>query len=130
MEFLYQEGKTIKKGQLETEISRALTQWEKDFLGRGSVTVKTDILRDMVIVVLKGILTPAEYKLSETLEGLLSIKKIRANLVEAGRDKLGEIITEQTGEEVISFHTDISTRNGERVMIFKLTSDLEKKIML
>ena len=130
MEFLYQEGKTIKKGQLETEISRALTQWEKDFLGRGSVTVKTDILRDMVIVVLKGILTPAEYKLSETLEGLLSIKKIRANLVEAGRDKLGEIITEQTGEEVISLHTDISTRNGERVMIFKLTSDLEKKIML
>ena len=130
MEFLYQEGKTIKKGQLETEISRALTQWEKDFLGRGSVTVKTDILRDMVIVVLKGILTPAEYKLSETLEGLLSIKKIRANLVEAGRDKLGEIITEQTGEEVISFHTDISTRNGERVLIFKLTSDLEKKIML
>ena len=130
MEFLYQEGKTIKKGQLETQISRALTQWEKDFLGRGSVTVKTDILRDMVIVVLKGILTPAEYKLSETLEGLLSIKKIRANLVEAGRDKLGEIITEQTGEEVISFHTDISTRNGERVMIFKLTSDLEKKIML
>ena len=130
MEFLYQEGKTIKKGQLETEISRALTQWEKDFLGRGSVTVKTDILRDMVIVVLKGILTPAEYKLSETLEGLLSIKKIRANLVEAGRDKLGEIITEQTGEEVISFHTDISTRNGERVMIFKLTSDLEKKIIL
>lgn len=130
MEFLYQEGKTIKKGQLETEISRALTQWEKDFLGRGSVTVKTDILRDMVIVVLKGILTPAEYKLSGTLEGLLSIKKIRTNLVEAGRDKLGEIITEQTGEEVISFHTDISTRNGERVMIFKLTSDLEKKIML
>lgn len=130
MEFLYQEGKTIKKGQLETEISRALTQWEKDFLGRGSVTVKTDILRDMVIVVLKGILTPAEYKLSETLEGLLSIKKIRANLVEAGRDKLGEIITEQTGEEVISFHTDISTKNGERVLIFKLTSDLEKKIML
>ena len=130
MEFLYYEGKTIKKCQLEAEISRALTQWEKDFLGRGSVTVKTDILRDMVIVVLKGILTPAEYKLSETLEGLLSIKKIRGNLVEAGRDKLGGIITEQTGEEVISFHTDISTRNGERVMIFKLTSDLEKKIML
>ena len=99
-------------------------------MGRGSVTVKTDILRDMVIVVLKGILTPAEHKLSETLEGLLSIKKIRGNLVEAGRDKLGGIITEQTGEEVISFHTDISTRNGERVMIFKLTSDLEKKIML
>lgn len=80
----------------------------------------------MVIVVLKGILTPAEYKLSETQEGLLSIKKIRAELVEAGREKLGEIISELTGQEVVSFHTDISTRTGERVMIFILSSDLEK----
>lgn len=81
----------MTKGQMEAEISRALTQWEKDFLGRGSVTVKTDILRDMVIVVLKGILTPAEYKLSETAEGLLSIKKIRSDLVESGRDQLESI---------------------------------------
>ena len=122
--------KTIKKGQVESEISKALTQWEKDFLGRGSVTVKTDILRDMVIVVLKGILTPAEYKLSETPEGILSIKKIRANLVESGRDKLGEIIADKTGEQVISFYSDISTRTGERVMIFKLPSNLEEKITL
>lgn len=125
-EQLCQEAKIINKGQLEAEISKALTQWEKDFLGRGSVMVKTDILRDMVIVVLKGILTPAEYKLSETIEGLLSIKKIRADLVETGRDKLGQIIQEQTGKEVVSFHTDISTRTGERVMVFKLDSDLEK----
>lgn len=89
--------------------------------------VKADILRDMIIVVLKGVLTPAEYKLSETSEGLLSIKKIRADLVEAGRDKLGHIIREETGKEVISFHTDISTRTGERVMVFKLDSNLENQ---
>lgn len=83
----------------------------------------------MVIVVLRGILTPAEYKLCQTTEGILSIKKIRADLVEAGRDKLGEIIKEKTGEDVIAFHTDISTRTGERVMIFKLSCDLEKKLM-
>ena len=91
--------------------------------------MKTDILRDMVIVVLRGILTPAEYKVCQTSEGILSIKKIRADLVEAGRDMLGEIIIEKTGEEVITFHTDISTKTGERVMIFKLSGDLEKKLM-
>ena len=42
---------------------------------------------------------------------------------------LGEIIKEKTGEEVITFHTDISTKTGERVMIFKLSGDLEKKLM-
>lgn len=119
----------MPKGRLEAEISRALTQWEKDFLGRGSVTVKTDILRDMVIVVLKGILTPAEYKLSETSEGLMSIKKIRSDLIETGRGELDRILEELTGEEVITFHTDISTKTGERIMVFKLSLDIEKKLL-
>jgi len=121
-------GKAMTKGQLEAKISKELTQWEKDFLGRGPVMVKTDILRDMIIVVLKGLITPAEHKLSETTEGLLSIKRIRADLVEAGRDKLGEIIKEQTGEEVVIFHSDISTETGERIMVFKLSANLEDKI--
>ncbi|EXJ22983.1 hypothetical protein ADIAL_1606 [Alkalibacterium sp. AK22] len=115
---------------MEAEISKALTQWEKEFLGRGSVLVKTDILRDMVIVVLQGILTPAEYTLSQTPEGLVSIKKIRADLVEAGRDQLDEIIVNLTGEKVLSFHTDISTRSGERIMLFKLAADLESKLII
>ncbi|WP_028612478.1 DUF2294 domain-containing protein [Paenibacillus harenae] len=119
----------MPKGRLEAEISRALTQWEKDFLGRGSVTVKTDILRDMIIVVLRGILTPAEYKLSGTSEGLMSIKKIRSDLIETGREELDRIIEELTGEEVLAFHTDISTKTGERIMVFKLSSDMEKKLM-
>ena len=118
----------MTKGQLESEISKALTQWEKDFLGRGSVTVKTDILRDMVIVVLKGVLSPAEHRLSETQEGLLSVKKIRADLVESGRKELGEIIQNLTGQKVTIFHTDISTRTGERIMVFRLSSDLETKL--
>lgn len=118
----------MTKGQLESEISKALTQWEKDFLGRGSVTVKTDILRDMIIVVLIGILSPAEYRLSDNQEGLMSVKKIRADLVESGRRELGEIIHNLTGEEVKIFHTDISTRTGERIMVFRLSSDLELKL--
>ena len=32
------------KGALEAEISKALTHWEKNYLGRGSVSVKSDIL--------------------------------------------------------------------------------------
>ncbi|NCU18509.1 DUF2294 domain-containing protein [Pallidibacillus pasinlerensis] len=115
------------KGFIEAEISKAITQWEKEFLGRGSLSVKTDILRDMIIVNLQGILTPAEYLVCETKEGLLSIKRIRSDLVESGIKDLKEIILTITGEEVKSFFTDISTRTGERVMVFKLFNNLEKK---
>ncbi|WP_066304258.1 DUF2294 domain-containing protein [Bacillus sp. FJAT-29814] len=116
------------KGSIEAEISKALTQWEKSYLGRGSIAVKTDILRDMVIVTLNGILTPAEYALCKDKEGLLSIKMTRNSLVESGEADIKQIIFSITGQEVTSFYTDISTQTGERVMVFKLTGDLEKKL--
>lgn len=116
------------KGTLEAEISKALTHWEKNYLGRGSVSVKSDILRDMVIVVLRGILTPAEYSVCKDKEGLLSVKKSRNSLVESGLEELKKIILAVTGEEVISFYTDLSTNTGERVMVFKLSSDLQNKL--
>jgi uncharacterized protein YbcI len=116
------------KGILEAEISKSLTSWEKSYLGRGSISVKSDILRDMVIVTLHRILTPAEYSLCSDKEGLLSIKKNRNSLVESGQGDLKEIIFTITNQEVVSFHTDISTTTGERVMVFKLSSDLENKL--
>jgi len=116
------------KGTLEAEISQALTHWEKNYLGRGSVSVKTDILRDMIIVDLRGILTPAEYSLCKNMEGLLSIKENRNGLVESGIEDLKEMILSITGVHVKSFFTDISTNTGERVMVFKLSDDLENKL--
>ena len=116
------------KGIYESEISKAITQWEKDFLGRGSLSVKTDILRDMIIVNLQGILTPAEYRVCETNEGLLNIKRTRSELVESGQDDLNDLIFEITGVKVSSFHSDLSTVTGERVIVFKLEDNFEKLI--
>ncbi|WP_096154258.1 MULTISPECIES: DUF2294 domain-containing protein [Bacillus] len=113
------------KGMLESEISKALTQWEKDYLGRGSVMVKADIVRDMIIVTLKGVLTPAEYKLCVTAEGRLMIKNTRSNLVESGVETLRTIINEIVNIKVTSFHTDLSTKTGERVMVFKLENEIQ-----
>ncbi len=117
----------MTKGELENQLSRALTQWEREYLGRGSVLVKSDILRNMIIVSLKGVLTPAEQELAKTKDGLLSVKKIRADLVESGREQLGRMIGQITGESVISFYTDISTQTGERIMVFVLSDSLEQR---
>jgi len=117
----------LSKGEMENQLSSALTQWEKEYLGRGSVLVKTDILRNMIIVVLKGVLTPAEQVLAQTREGRLSVKKIRAELVESGTDQLESLVQQITGESVVSFHTDVSTRTGERIMVFMLAGSLEKR---
>lgn len=115
------------KGEMEDQISRALTQWEKEYLGRGPIFVKTDIVRNMIIVQLRGILTPAEQKLAETKEGMLSIKRIRSELIESGSEQLREMISSMTGKHVASIHTDISTHTGERIIVFLLTGNLEEE---
>ena len=120
----------MTKGTLESEISKALTHWEKQYLGRGSVSVKSDILRDMIIVTLRGILTPAEYSVCKDKDGLLSVKELRNSLVESGVDELKKIIFTTTGFEVTSFYTDLSTQTGERVMVFKLSGDLQHELVL
>ena len=58
---------------------------------------------------------------------MLTIKRTRSELVESGIEDLYEIILNITGEKVKSFHTDLSSRTGERVMVFNLFNDIESK---
>ncbi len=115
------------KGQVEAEISNAIIQFEKDFMGRGPKETQTHIIDDLILVRLKGVLTPAEQQLAKNPEGTNLIKQVRSNLLEQGRGLLSELIEKMTGLKVISLHTDISTKSGERVIIFSLSENLERR---
>lgn len=116
------------KGQLEAEISVAITQFEKDHLGRGPKSARTFIIQDLVLIRLKGVLTPAEEKLAQDDSGAQLIKQIRMRLIEGSRSLLEQIIQDKTGAEVTSVHTDISTRTGERVFVLGLNKNLEDEL--
>lgn len=110
----------ITKGQLEDSISKAIIQFEKEFLGRGPEEVKTFILGDLILVRLKGILSPAEQHLASNHEGKMLVKQVRIQLIEKSRTMLEDIIHNLTNRAVISLHTDISTTTGERIFVFVL----------
>ena len=112
------------KGQMEDEITKSMINWEREYKGRGPTEAKTDILRNMVIVNLKGVLSPAERHLALNKEGMALIKKLRQQLVEQGRSGLEEIIGRLTSAQVISLHTDISTKTGDRIFVFILDKEL------
>jgi len=114
-------------GQLEAEIGNALIQFEKDFMGRGPKETRAYIIEDMVLVRLKGVLTPAEQQLAKNAAGTDLIKQIRSNLLEQARELLSETIEKITGCTVISLYTDISTRTGERVILFTLNENLAER---
>ena len=122
---------TTRKGELEAEISQAVIRFEKEYMGRGPLETKTYIMDDLVLVRLKGTLTPAEHKLAgspDRKRGRDLIKQMRQELVERGRQLLDDSIREILGVDVISLHTDLSTKTGERVLVFTLAErpDLDR----
>lgn len=116
----------ITKGQVEARISEAIIKFEKDYMGRGPTETKAYIIKDMVLVRLKGVLTPAEEQLAKSPEGADLIKKTRVRLLESARLLLETMVAEISGCQVQSLHTDISTKTGERVIIFTLDKNLEE----
>jgi uncharacterized protein YbcI len=111
------------RGQIEAEIGDAIIKFEKEYLGRGPEETKTFVIEDMVLVRLRGVLTPAEKQLAtvdQEGKGRALIKQVRMELIEKARALLEAIIRDITGFDVKSLHTDISTLSGERVIIFTL----------
>lgn len=114
------------KGQVEAALTVALTQFERDFLGRGPKEARTYIIHDLVVVRLKGILSPAETHLSTEPGGVELIKQMRSRLIEGSKPALVRLVEEQTDARVTAMHTDLSTRSGERMFVFTVDRNLEE----
>ena len=110
------------KGQLEAEISSAIVQFEREYMGRGPEEACAYLIDDLVLVRLRGVLTPAEKQLAsaDTGEGRGLIKQVRSQLLEKARPLLERILKDILQQRVISLHTDISVTTGERIIVFTL----------
>jgi uncharacterized protein YbcI len=118
---------TKTKGEIESEICEALIKFEREYMGRGPEEARTYILDDLIIVRLRGVLTPAERQLvkSEVAgHGRSLIKQVRMELIEKARPLLEVLVHDITGQHVKSLHTDISTSTGERIIVFSLAGTL------
>jgi len=113
------------KGQVEAEIAGAVVKFEREFMGRGPVETRAFVIDDMVLIRLKGVMTPAEKQLAATAEGERGrrlIKEVRSELLERGRPLLEAIVEDVLSTKVVSLHTDVSTVTGERIILFTLES--------
>lgn len=118
---------TKTRGELEAEFTKAIIRFEKEYLGRGPLEARTFFLNDMIVVRLRGVLTPAEMKLAETPEGRALVKETRRQLFETSRPLLESLVREIIGCALISLHTDMSTRTGERVIVLTVEANLDER---
>lgn len=110
---------------MENAIRNAIIKFEQEFMGRGPDDVRASIVRDLVVVRLKGVLTPAERQLAKTAEGVEMVKQLRQNLIAQGRDKLSEQVGEITKAKVLGVFTDIDAQLGERVFVFTMDREIQ-----
>lgn len=110
---------------MESAIRNAIIKFEQEFMGRGPDDVRAFIVRDLVVVRLKGVLTPAERQLAKTAEGVDMVKRLRQNLIAQGRDKLCEQVSDITGAKILGVFTDIDVQLGERVFVFTVDRELQ-----
>jgi uncharacterized protein YbcI len=117
--------KIMTKGQMEAEISEVIIKFERECMGKGPTEIKTNILKDAVFVRLNGVLTLAEEQLAKTSDGADMIKEMRIQLLESAGGLLKNTVEEITGCSIVSFHSDLCTRTGDKIIVFTLDRDLE-----
>ena len=117
--------KTKTRGEAEAEVTQAVVKFEKEYLGRGPLDTHTFFIQDMILVRLRGIITPAERKLAESREGQNLVKETRRQLFESSRPLIEEMVTQIIGCQLVSLHTDMSVKTGERIIVLTLDTNLD-----
>ncbi len=116
-----------RQSKTEAAISDEMMAFQHEFVGRGPDRIRTLIVEDLVIVRSFGVFTPAEKQLADSFEGRRLIKAMRQQVLEAGRSVLESIVKKHTGVEVVSAHSDISTKSGEWLDVFVLDRSVEEE---
>jgi uncharacterized protein YbcI len=115
---------TLKtQGEIEAAVCEGLSNFERDYMGRGPKTIHAHLIGDLLLVRLEGVLTSAEQQLAKSLpavKGRDLLKDVRTQLMETARPVLEAMVQEATGVKVLSLHYDISTTTGEEVVVFTL----------
>jgi uncharacterized protein YbcI len=116
----------MTKGQLEAKLSEAVSKFEMEYMGRGPKSIRTYIINDLIVVRLSGILSPSEQKLTDNPQGIELFKKVRSSLFEGGRGYLETLIMDIINVAIVSTHSDISTKTGEKIIIITTDRNLEE----
>lgn len=118
----------MTKGQLEAKISEAVSKFEIEYMGRGPKTIRSYLINDMIVIRLSGFLSPSEQKLTDNSQGIELFKKVRTTLFEGGRAYFEALITDVIDVTIISTHSDISTKTGEKIIIITTDRNIEEMV--
>ena len=120
-------AKQKTQGELEAAFTKEIIQFEKEYLGRGPVEARTTLLEDLILVRLKGVLTPAEEKLLITNEGRMLVKEARRQLFDTSRPAMEELVEQIFSAKLVDLFSDVSLDSGERIIVLTLDQRISSR---
>jgi uncharacterized protein YbcI len=120
--------KSRTRGELEAEMTQAIVNFEKEYLGRGPADARSFFVNNLILIRLRGVLTAAERKIAESREGQALVKETRRQLFENSRPIINALVEKIVGCQVVSLHTDVSTKTGERVIVITVDTNLDEDL--
>jgi uncharacterized protein YbcI len=110
------------QGEIEAAICLGISDFEKEYRGRGPKEIHAYLIGDFIVVRLQGLLTPAEQQLANcpSDKGRDLLKQVRTHLIETAKPLMQSLVEHITGVQVVSLHHDISTATGEAFIILTL----------
>ena len=116
-------SKSLTQAECEAAICDGIIRFQEEYLGWRSEQIHAYLIKDLLVVRMRGALTLAERQLGKLLspeKGRDLIKQVRKQLLELARPMLESLIHEVAGVKVLSMHHDISTVTGEEIVILSL----------
>jgi len=114
------------RGESEDAFTKAVIKFEMEHLGRGPKEARTYFINDMILTRLSGLMSSAEAMLARDQKGQEIIKSTRRQLMEVSRPLIKQIVRDVLGVDMISMHTDMSTKTGERVIVLIVNRNLDE----
>lgn len=112
------------RDELENAICLGMIRFDQEYMGHGPRDAQAHLLNDLLVVRMKCVMAVAELQLVETMppeKGRDLVKEVRRQMMEGARKQIDSMVQIITGVTVRSMHHDISTRTGEKVVIFSLS---------
>lgn len=111
------------KGEITAAICEKMARVERDHTGRGPRDISAYLLQDLLLVRLKGIMTPVEEHLITSTtpgRGEELLKQIRHELLMTAKPILVPLVADLTGVPVLGVLHDICMVANEEFVIFLL----------
>ena len=111
------------KREIEAAISKEISRFEQEYMGRGPKDINVHLLGDLLLIRLRGVLVAAEQDMVKSLpaeKGQDLLKQVWTNLAETARPVMEAMVEKLTGVKVVAMHHDVSTITGEEIILFTL----------